>query len=39
MLRVYCKKEEVKNEIFVELLSRASVTARPHKGYGPGIAD
>ena len=30
MLRVYCKKEKVKNEIFMELLSRASVTAHPH---------
>ena len=30
MLRVYCKKEKVKNEIFMELLSRASVTTRPH---------
>ena len=30
MLRVYCKKEKVKNEIFMELLSKASVTARPH---------
>ena len=30
MLRVYCKKEKVKNEIFMELLSRANVTARLH---------
>ena len=32
MLRVYCKKEKVKNEIFMELLSRAtSVTSMNNK--------